>query len=263
MTGAVLFNTNSLQTFDYTTRVGILTDNIDYASLPQKVVNMYALAHANASTIPFINYPSKSIKITGTIVGSTPSDLDARLDSFRAILSAKDKNLDITTNGVARRFTATVNTISITISQNKKYATFSIEFICIIPFGSDTSTTTALTAAGRTLNSYTDNYTFLGSAPVQLPKVTITLTAVSATGSQQMYWGNSGTGQSIIITRNWTTGDVVVIDCDQRTVTVNGVPVDYAGAFPEFVPGGGSMIYGDTFNSRTMTENVVYYKRYL
>lgn len=263
MTGAVSYNSNSLQTYNRTTRVGIIVNSIDYASLPTKSMAVYPLAHSNASTIPFISYQSKSIKVSGAVVGSSSADLDSRLDVFRAYFNGKDKNLDIETNGATRRYIATANAISVTLSENKLYAIFEIEFICTIPFGSDTTTTTALNGTGRTLNSYNDNYTFLGTAPVILPKATITLTAVSSTGEQQLFWGNSGTGQTIVISRTWTTGEVLVIDCDQRTVTVNGAAVDFTGAFPEFATGAQSMVYGDTFNSRTMTENVVYYKRYI
>lgn len=264
MTGAISFDSNSLQTFNQSTRVGIVTNSIDFANIPNKVLNLYQLAHANQSVIPFINYPSKQVTIAGAIVGSTQADLDSRLDTFRAYFNGVEKNLDINFSGATRRFTATVNTINITRSVNGLYATFSIEFICTIPFGYDTGSTTALNGTGRTSSVYTDNYTFLGTAPVQLPVATITLTAVSSTGSQQLFWGNNGNGQGITITRsNWTTGDVVIIDCVNRTVKVNGVSVDFTGAFPEFPPGSQAISYSDTFTSRTMTENVVYNKRYL
>ncbi len=264
MTGAILFDTNNLQTFNRSAFTGIITNSIDYASIAQKNLSTYALAHANMSAIPFLNYPSKLIKIKGAVAGSSPSDLDSRLDTFRSYFLGKNKNLDIETNGATRRFIATSVSVNITVSENKKFATFEIDFLCIIPFGQDTATTTALNGTGRTLSGYTDNYTFLGTAPFLLPKITITLTAVSSSGSQQLFWGNNDNGQSIVITRtNWTAGDVVVIDVDQKTVTVNGLPADYTGAFPEFSPGLHGMIYGDTFTSRTMTENVVYYKRYL
>lgn len=262
--GALSFDANSLQTFDRTTRVGIITDNIDYASIPTKNLSIFPLAHSNASAIPFHNYPSKAITVTGTIVGSSESDLDSRLDSFRGFLRGTNKNLDINTNGSTRRYIATVNALTITVSENKKYATFQIEFICTIPFGVDTTPTTALNGTGRTAAAYSDAYTFLGTAPSQLPIVTITLTAVSSTGSQQLFWGNQDTGQSITLTRsNWAAGDVIVIDCGAKTVTVNGVVADFVGAFPEFVPGSRTMVYGDSFTSRTMTENVVYNVRYL
>lgn len=264
MDGTISFDSNSLQTYNYATGVGIITDNIDLDSLPTKNVSLYGQAHSNRSTIPFINYPSKTIPVTGTVRSDTATNLDTLLDTFRSYFVGQDKNLDIAYKGSTRRYIATVNTLNITRSANKKYAKFAIEFICTVPFGQDTSNTTALNQTGRTSNVYSDTYTFLGSAPIQLPVITITLTAVSSTGAQQLSWGNDDNGQGIVITSStWANGDVVVIDCVNKTVTINGIAVDYTGAFPEFTPASHTFTYSDTFTSRTMTENVVYKKRYL
>lgn len=264
MDGSIAFNANSLQTFDRVARVGIITDHIDNESSPDKDLTIYGIAHSNQSTIPNENSPSKTITITGTIVSDTPNNLSTLLNTFRGYFNGKDKNLDIGYGGIVRRYIATAKPPQITRSENKKYATFTIVFICTIPFGTDTTATVALNGTARTSATYTDTYTWLGSAPLQLPIVTITLTAVSATGPQQMFWGNSDTGQSLTITRSgWANGDVVVFDCVNKQITVNGVPFDFTGAFPEFTPGSHPMVYGDSFTSRTMTENVSYYVRNL
>lgn len=263
MDGSISFNGNSLQTFNRTTRTGIIVDHIDLESVPDRKFDLFALAHANESVIPSDEYPSKMIPITGTIVSDTANNLSTLLDTFRGYLTGRSKNLDVGYGGIVRRYVATALPPVITRSEDKKYATFTLSFACTVPFGVDTSNTTALNGTARTLNNYTDSYTFLGSAPVQLPVITITLTAVSSTGNQQMFFGNNDTGQGIAIARsNWATSDVVVINCATRSVQVNGVDTDFTGAFPEFTPGAHTMLYGDTFASRTMTENVVYAKRY-
>ncbi|WP_438980185.1 phage distal tail protein [Polynucleobacter sp.] len=265
MDGNISFDSNSLQTYSRSTGIGIITDDIDLDSLADKVLNVLGLAHQNASTIPFINYPSKTIPVTGTIASTSATALDTLLDTFRGYLTGKDKNLDIVYKGSTRRFIATVSGLTIKRSENKKYARFAINFFCTIPFGVNTTDTTALSATGRTLASYTDAHTFLGNAPYQLPVATITLTAVSSTGSQQLFWGNADTGQGITITRsNWTAGDVIVIDVasPSRPVTVNGVAVDFVGAFPEFTPGAHNMNYADSFTSRTFSISVLYKPRW-
>lgn len=266
MDGNISFNSNNLKTFDGT--AGIIVDDIDLDNLPNKQMGIFGLAHSNNSEIPNTNNPYKVLPITGTVVGTSPTDLSARLDTFRSYLIGKKKNLDINYNGGTRRYIATVSPNSnIKRSVNKKFARFAIEFICTPPYGQDTANTTALNATGRTLATYTDNYTFLGTAPSQLPVATITLTAVSSTGMQSMFWGNNGNGQGITISRNnWTAGDVVVIDASDpknQKVTINGGLVDFVGAFPEFAPGAQAMSYSDTFASRTVSENVVYKKRYM
>lgn len=264
MDGSISFDGNSLQTYVRSTQTGVIVDDIDVLAIPQKVINMIALAHSNGSTIPFVNYPSRTITVTGTIVGSSSADLDSRIDTFKGYFNGVDKNLDIGYGSGTRRFTATANLLPLVRSNNNRYATFTLTFVCTNPFGVNTSATVALNATARTAATYSDTYTWLGNSPYQLPVITLTLTAVSSTGSQQMFWGNSDTGQAITITRStWAASDVVVIDCVNRTVTVNGIATDYIGAFPEFTNASHIMVYGDSFTSRTLTENVSYNVRWL
>lgn len=263
MTGAISFDSNSLQTFSRATVVGILTNAIEHTNLPAKDAGLYGLANTDRSVIPYVGYPSKAISISGVIAGSTQADLDSRIDAFKAFFNGKDKNLDIEYNGTTRRYIATANTISVVRSQKSLYATFQIEFICTLPFGKDTSATTALSASGRTAASYTDAYTFLGSAPLQLPLITVTYSAISG-GASFVAFGNNGNGQGITITdQTWVAADVLEIDVYNRTVKKNGVEIDFLGAFPEFAPGAQNFSYSDGFTTRTFAITVTYYQMWL
>jgi len=263
MTGAISFDSNSLQTFSRATVVGILTNAIEHTNLPNKDAGLYGLANTDRSVIPYVGYPSKGISISGVIVGSTEANLDTRIDSFKQYFLGKDKNLDIEYNGTTRRYCATVNTISVIRSQTSLYATFQIEFICTLPFGKNTTATTALSASGRTAAGYTDSYTFLGSAPYQLPVITITYSAVTD-GASFVSFGNNGNGQGITITdQTWAAADVLEIDVYNRTVKKNGVEIDFLGAFPEFAPGAQNFSYSDGFTARTFAITVSYYQMWL
>jgi hypothetical protein len=253
----VVFAGNSLQTSQ------ILTAEIDMADIPTKDAKLYVLAHANASKIPFTSYPSRTVKISGRLIGTSIANLDALIDTFKGYLAQQDQNLDVDYNGSARRFIATVNATSISRPGGLAWASFSVEFICTNPYGLNTSTTSALSAAGRTASAYTDAYTFLGTAPYQLPIATITLTAVTGGTAQSITWGNGGNGQAISVTRTWAAADVLVIDSVAKTVTVNGLPVAFTGAFPEFPIGAQSLQYNDGFTTRTFTIGVVYTVGYL
>lgn len=263
MTGAITFDSNNLQTYTPTTLVGIITNGIEHTNLPAKDAALFGLANTNQSVIPYVGYPSKGITVTGVIVGSTEANLDSRIDSFKAYFLGKDKNLDIEYNGSTRRYIATVNTISVQRRQRSLFATFSIEFICTLPFGKNTSATTALSASGRTLSGYTDAYTFLGSAPFQLPVITVTYSAVSG-GASFVTFGNNGNGQGITITdQTWVASDVLEIDVANRTVKKNGTEIDFLGAFPEFAPGGQNFSYSDGFTTRTFAITVSYNQMWL
>lgn len=263
MTGAITFDSNNLQSYVPSTAVGIITNAIEHTNLPDKDAALYGLANTNQSVIPYVGYPSKKITITGVIVGSTSANLDSRIDSFKQYFLGKDKNLDIEYNGSTRRYVATANGIAVTRQQLALFATFQIEFICTLPFGKNTSATTALSASGRTLSGYTDSYTFLGSGPAQLPLITITYSAVSG-GASFVAFGNNGNGQGITITdQTWIAADVLEIDVANRTVKKNGVEIDFLGAFPEFAPGAQNFSYSDGFTTRTFAITVTYYPMYL
>lgn len=263
MTGAVTFDSNSLQNFNRATKVGILTNFIDHVNIPDKDAAMFALANTNASVIPYVGFPSKKIRIRGSIGGSTSADLDSRIDTFKSYFYGKDKNLDIEYNGTTRRYIATANNVSVERQQLGFFATFTIEFVCTQPFGRNTSATTALSAAGRTLSGYTDSYTFLGSAPFLLPLITITYSAVTD-GASFVSFGNNGNGQGITITdQTWVASDVLEIDVANKTVKKNGIEIDFLGAFPEFAPGAQNFSYSDGFTARTFGITVTYYQMWM
>jgi len=260
MATAVSFNGNDLQTGT------INTTSVEHEAGPELVAQLVALAHANRSVVPYTSYPTRHIPITGRISAASVAACDAALDSFRSYFTAQDANLDVGYNGGTRRYVGSVITQpTIDRPRGMAYADFSVVVACTIPWGLNTSNTTALNAVGRTASTYSDGHTFLGTAPQQAPVFTYTLTAVTGGTAATVSIGNNDTGQAISITRDWANSDVMVIDTSAKVpvVTINGTAVDYTGAFPYFTAGSGTMTYADTFTTRTFTENVVYVARYL
>lgn len=257
MATGISFDENDLQT------ANILTAEISHENNPNKDAPMSPLAHSNRSNIPFVNYPSRSIRISGKIIGSSIADLDSRIDDFKAYFLGTDRNLDIDYDSGTRRYIATANAVSIDRPGGLSYANFSVEFICTRPFGRNTSSTDALSETGRTNAAYTDPHTFVGNAPFQLPIITITLTAVTG-GTGFLSFSNNGNGQGITITgQTFANGDVIEIDCEEKTVKLNDELIDFMGAFPEFPPGDQSFSYSDGFTTRTFSINVDYYPYFL
>jgi hypothetical protein len=258
------FAGNSLQTFDG--NHGIILQDIQHAGKNAKRAESYALSHANQSAIPFVEYPNKPINLVGQIVGTSIIDCDAQIDTFNSLLSAQNANLDFDYNGVSlgRRYIGTFTNVDVQRPGGLAWANFTALFTSISPFGRDTTTTSLLSASGRTSASYSDSITVAGTAPFQLPVTTITYSAIgSAPVSGTVTIGNDGTGQAINVTRTWAATDVLIVDCIQNIVTVNGTPVNFTGAFPAFFVGSGILDYVDTFASRTFAVSSVYYKYYL
>lgn len=264
MNGDISFNSNDLQTYNPTTDVGIITSAIEHTNVPEQMATLFAKADADGSSIPAINYPSKKISIAGTIKGSSQSDLDSRIDTFKGYFNGKNKNLDIAYGSSTRRYVATKNTLSVIRQQKSLYAKFAIEFICTNPFGLDTSTTNLWTAkTAFSSATFTETPTIGGTAPFQLPIITITINSLTGAGDYVQI-SNDNNGQELMVYGlGLIADDVIVIDCIERTVTVNGVEVDYYGTFLELEPGANSITYTDGFTTRDVDVSGVYTKSWL
>lgn len=264
MNGDLTYNSNDLQTYDPTTNVGILTNVIEHTNLPEKIATLFAKADADGSSIPSINYPSKKVNIAGMIKGSTQADLDSRIDTFKGYFTGKDKNLDITYGSSTRRYIATANTVSVVRQDKAIFATFAIEFICTNPFGLDTSTTNLWTAKSAFSSAtFTETPTIGGNAPYQLPVITITINSLTGAGDYVQISNDNNNQELLIYGQGLQAGDVIIIDCAERTVTLNGTEIDYYGTFLELEPGAASITYTDGFTTRSVDVSGVYTKRWL
>lgn len=264
MNGDLTFDVIDLQTYSTTTRVGIVTNRIEHTNIPDKIATLYAKADADGSSIPAINYPSKKVVIGGTIHGSSQSDLDTRIDAFKGYFNTKNGNLDIAYGASTRRYIATANTVSVIRQQKTLWATFAVEFICTNPFGLDI-TNTDLWAAKTTFTdpTFTETPTIGGSAPFQLPVFTITINSLTGSGDYVQISNDNNNQEILIYQQGLTAGDVIVIDCANRVVTINGVESDYYGTFLELEPGAASITYTDGFTTRDVDVSGVYAKRWL
>lgn len=265
MNGNASFNNNALNTYTPTAGVGFLINKIKHTDGPDAVYALMQIANANHSDIPDLDSPSKIIVISGVIKGSSQADLDSRIDTFKGYLNGKKKNLDIDYGGGVRRYIATVPKDRIKIDRSdgtKLWAPFSIEFVCTEPFGLDTTLTTLFSVSGHTTASYTATPTVGGNAEQQLPVFTITINSLTGTGDYVQISNNANNQSVLILGQGLANGDVIVIDCAQRIVTLNGVEIDFAGAMLELEPGAASISYADGFTTRNVNILAQYTKRW-
>lgn len=257
---AMTFNGYEIQNANFR-----ITD-IDHYGIPKKDVDLYALAYANKSSIATIDYPNKGIKVEGYIKCDDAYAVEAYIDILKGYLVGKNKELNIDYSGYLagqRQYIATANKVDIKRTNSKNYATFTIDFICAEPFGTETSSQTITNTTGHTASTLTIDATTQGNAPVQYPIITITINSLTGTGDY-IQITNDANGQDMLITgQSLAASDVLVIDTFERTVKINGVNTDYLGSFLELEPGENSLTYSDGFTTRNVDINIIYYRRWL
>jgi phage-related protein len=264
MDSGLTYNSNDLQTFDPATRVGINTNIISHTDMPDSVAELYIKANASDSDVPDQEYPAKTIKLGGTIHGSTEADLDSRIDTFKGYFAVRKQNLDINYGSSVRRYTMLkANSLSVVRTDKSLYATFTIDLICK-PFGIDTTATdlwtpkTAFSSA-----TFTETPTIEGSAPYQLPVITITINSLTGTGDYVQISNNNNGQELLLYGYSLEAGDVIVIDSVNRVITINDLEVPGYGTFLELTPGANSITYTDGFTTRSVDVEAEYNKRWL
>jgi phage-related protein len=254
---AVSYNGTSLQSG------GIVTTDTTVYSSPKKTIQAEKLAESDGSVIVKETWESKVFTCDGIVSASTISGLDTLLDTFKALLNNRKQNFDIDYAGSTRRYVATPQNVIITRERGLNRAGWSVEFFCESPVGSDTTSSTLLGSTVVTSSTSTSAVTVGGSYKAE-PDITVTVTSVTGGSPNKTITIANGTDlKGISITRTWTAGDVLEIDCMNKTVYVNNVATASSGLFPSWDAGTGSLTYIDDFTTRSVTLSATYTKRFL
>lgn len=223
------------------------------------------IARSDKSIINAAFYTKKTLAIRVGITRQTRDLVEQSYDSLLALIQGVEKSLIMSQSGTQRQYTATYAD-SVFHIDGGSYIELDLIFETSDHFGYDVNPTTLLTVSGYTSNYKSDGLTFDGSAPWQVPVIIIIYTSITSTGPKAVTIANASNGQSLVISRTWTTGDVLLIDARNKIlgpVSVNGSPVSFTGAIPEFQKGIGYWVYSDTFAARTFNALIYYYRRYV
>lgn len=225
---------------------------VKHESAPDRQLTTLTRAREDGSVLISDRYDRKTIKLQGTLIGSSSDDLDSKIDTFKELFSRVEKNLDISWNGSTRRYVATCTAHEFNRDfYNINAVPWTAEFTVLSSEGKDTTTTIAVNANLVTVTTPgSDSFTLAGSKP---PKPVITIDG-STDAPNSVIWPstclgvqykNTDTGEKIIITNPGTwvgAGKSIVINCDQKLVTetiTNGSATETAfyGIFPSFAVG--------------------------
>lgn len=254
----VWFNGNHLNTVS-----GLLVTSTNPHYPPRRTIINAQIANSDKTKTSSGFWTSRRIQVTVSIARNTRTLLEQAIDSLNIMLQGIEKELLFNQSGALRRYTATMDSMDIK-RDDGGHAEIAILFTCSDNMGYDTAYTQLFALTGLTASTRTDQPIIGGTADWQMPVFTITYNSVTYPGSTAaMSVGNDNNGQSIFIDRQWLAGDVLIIDCLNKVVTVNGVATDPEGAIPEFRRGASSMTYSDDFTTRNFSYSVKYYKRYV
>lgn len=220
------------------------------------------LARTNKAKTNSAFYNKRPVNVRIGITRATRDLLEQSIDSLMTLIQGIEKPLLLKQGGALRSYTCTYSDMDIRV-EGGSYIEADLIFETSDHFGYDTAATLLTQISGSTGGQKTTQITFGGSAPWQVPLITITHTAITGGTSKTITVGNDATGQAVTISRTYVVGDVTTIDAPNQAVKVNGVEVAFTGAIPEWAPGVGYVSYADTFTTRTYSMTMTYIKRYV
>lgn len=245
--------------FDINTIDNVTIYNYTSIDLPNRALNISKVARADKSLLTSAEYTGKEIAVFGRISTTDKDDGEQTLDTLKGYLQQPNKGLKLSQSGTYIEWLSTLKDMK--TERFGLWLKFVLIFEATNPIGEDEDVETLLNSTGQTTNTSTHSIEVGGSYKAT-PVITYTLTAVTGGTSQSVSIGNAEIGQSLTVTRDWTAGDIMTIDCENYEVDVNGVMVDFSGLFPYFYPGTRLISYSDTFSTRTRSIVATYNKKY-
>jgi predicted phage tail component-like protein len=249
----VLFNGNDISQVG-----GVDLYNHEFNALPTRDIKINKVARRDLSIITSSEYTQKEITVIMDVCSGSRADTESTLTFLKSLLQPQNAPLIVSQGGTDVEYTATMNEFN--IQWFGATAVVEIKFIASDPIGRESVTQSMATITGITTSTSALSMTINGSATAY-PLISITINSVTGGTAAQITISNGRTNQGIRIDRNWIAGDLMVIDSQSLTVTVNGVLTDFTGMFPQFPAGSQQIKYVDSFTTRNVDLTATYKPR--
>lgn len=235
-----------------------------HESISGRDLNYQKLADRDGAKLVTDQYDVKKITFKGVVHGTDIDNLETNIDTLKELLTRKEKNLDIAYASGTRRYIASCSQFKLERAHyNITFAPFEAEFtVSNPPFGKglDTSTAEYPNLMFASTATYEGTYTFTGThAPMPIIKMTVN----SEDNMNKVTFTNHETGHAISVETTFEDADVLIINTDDYTVTLNGVAIDYTGSIPEFVVGANDFNLAVRADEADITLKLIYYSLYL
>ena len=241
----IAYDDVSLQDATYLTRF------VKHDVMPTRSLGTLKIAGRDGVIITSDSFDQKVIEVGGVVKADTQAALETAIDALKELLSRRQKNLDVDYAGGTRRYVATaVNTEDVVDRDHyhNGFAPFLIHFL--VPKGTGTGLERQdNNFSGITAWNYANDLTIEGKYP---PEPVITITLTDAGTCDTVTFRNITTNTTIsasATTGDFADGDIITIDCGERSVKLNGVEHSFSGVFPDFALGANDFVvnfYGST-----------------
>jgi hypothetical protein len=200
----------------------------------------------------------RNITVSGEIARTSLTLGQTTLDNLNAILTGTNKVLGFDYAGSYRTFTVTP-LAPVENDWNGGYKKIQLLFKAYDPFGYAPNYTTA-SVTGQTGSEETCTITWAGTYKA-LPIITVTLNSQTTSLVSNNITLTVG-ASVLIIPAVYADDDVIVVDCENKSVSINGAEVNYSGILPTISSSVLDVVYTDDFDTRNIDIEVQYKARY-
>lgn len=236
---------------------------IDAWSPPKRQLVTFPIPRADGGGWNGDYFREREVIVSGIMEQATAELMNTHIDEFKRAMTVSQGFLYLKVNDEVRRIVATLQNPQDMFKRREGYhisfVPYDLNFLALEPMWHGIEYE-ATTIEDVTSLSYPSEVEVEGSYTAQPVIVVIIDTATSVTAIR---FTNNTNEDEIEVSQAFAAGDVLTIDCEQKSVTVNGVEVDYDGIFPELDIGINEFQIDVTGSAILYTATIQYRKTYL
>lgn len=237
----------------------IILTNVDYMRLPGRDNQLESLAGENGAVLVQSTLGGKTIVIEGYYIGDSIADAQAMYDTLASVFNRQDRTLIIPHANSTRKFIATPENIAITQPKGLNRIIFSVEFVVPKSYA-EAEAETSLIDTTVTIPAESISFNIVGTAKTR-PLINFDFTTVTGGTAKTVSIRNANDLIGLDITRDFVSGDVIIVDTANFQLYINGTLTEPNGRFPSWQAGSGALYYSDTFSTRSVDITATYKQR--
>lgn len=254
------------------TGINFIVDSINSLDAPNLELAAYPLGTTDGSSGGFTRYAAKQLTVNGRLIARSIVGKQQLVDWLGRDLAKGLQKLYVGAPDDRYYYARLQGSLTFQASMEFPQETgYAAPLLALDPFAYANVASSSVNNAQSTTVSGDQRHKVLtltpGGSIYSWPLVTITVPAGGPYGTTSIWVTNITTGQTITIARTWAANDILLIDCAAKTVTVNGVRVDYAGTFPYLDPRQGATnafeINSTSTSQPTLNTTVAWTSRFL